>query len=333
MGTRYQLAFFASWLPWEQFAKSATAMAADIDSLQEEKLLRLPVVNARVLPEQPYYSPRPPSGQSPFSGKTLGGQSLYTRNLGELSKLVFSEDALSALATVPAPNSYASAYHTSKQLFDHHTMSVPIKGRRRASKIGRHNARGSGSKHLPCHLTQSLQYGRKGGRQEKVRGDQMKCVSVKDRRETHHAKAREDTHIQQLSPLRSLDGDKEHLVSVEGGADQVSTDNSAADPKAFVAHLTAGAKPVHLPQGTPSTILLDDNTLFKKVLQRRFPPPPDELAERDTKKDLPAVAITSHQPLAFLQGHRRWLDLPQLIKVNEPFQIASNCTQSTDSVR
>ena len=255
-------------------------------------------------------------GQPP--GKTLGSHSLYTQNLGDLNKLVFSEDALSALATAPAPNSYASAYHTSKKLFDHQTLSVPVKGagRRKAAKIGRHNARGSGSKHLPCHLTQSLPYGKKGGGPEGVRGYQSAGVSVKDHRRTCHMTAREDTYhyTEQLSPLSCQDGDLEHMVAVERGIDQASTVTSAADPKAFIEHLAAGAKPVHLPRGTPSTILLDDNALFKKVLQRRFPPPPDELAERDTKK-APAVEITSRQPLAFLQGQRRWLDLPQLVKV------------------
>lgn len=283
----------------------------------EEKMLHLPEVEVEEQRSLPHSYPTA-TGQP--TRKKVGS---FTHRIRELSKsLVFAEDALSALASVPAPNSYASAHETSKQLFSHQTMSVPFRCRRRASKVGRHDTRGSGSKHLPCHLTQSLPYATEGGTQENARKAES-AYTAKESSTTCNT-TKDLTAYPRKERLSSLSKDKQHSARAEEGstvfsvAEGISSIGSVAGPKAFVEHLAAGAKPLHLLQGSASTILLDDNALFKKVLQPRFPPPPNELhlADRDAEKTTTLEPTPDRRPLAFLQGHRRWLDLPQPIKVS-----------------
>jgi hypothetical protein len=290
-------------------------MAAEV----EEQMFHLPEVKVSVEPVQPYLSPKPPSHPTEHPSlvekaeEKKGPRNVLTHQLGELSKtLVFSEDALFSLSSVPAPGSYASACQASKQLFSHRTMSVPIKGRRRAAIVGRHSTRGPGSKHLPCHLTQSLPSG-------------IKVEALGERR-PHHATR--EGHRKELL----LDGPiKEKGVSAtaaKGSTDNLVGEGPTGNTRAFVEHLEAGAKPCHLLRGELSTIMLDDNTMFKKVLQPRFPPPPSKFHQID--EDSKTISeVTSERPVAFLQGHRRWLDLPQLVKVSPLAIVQLRCTNST----
>lgn len=268
--------------------------------MSSEKMLYLPKV------EEPLQSQRSYSAGKPTRKRACS----FTHQIGELSKaLVFAEDAL---ASVPAPSSYASAHQTSKHLFNHQTMSVPFRYRRRASKVGRHDTRGSGSKHLPCHLTRSLPYATEGARRAQEENRKESSAYTAEESSTIYHATKDLAAYSRKGQLSSLSKGKQYSATAREGS-AVST---VAGPKAFVEHLAAGAKPLHLLQGRASTILLDNNALFKKVLQPRFPPPPNEfhLADGDAKKTLQATS--ERRPMAFVQGHRRWLDLPQPVEVS-----------------
>lgn len=81
--------------------------------------------------------------------------------------------------------------------------------------------------------------------------------------------------------------------------------------KSFESELLTGAKPVYQHTSTGSTILLDNNKLFKKVLQTTYPQPPEEF-RLDKTLEAPPSRKT---PVHFQQGHQRWVDFPKLIVV------------------
>lgn len=248
--------------------------------------------------------------EQPSSGNTVA--SLLTHQLGELSRtLVFADDALAAHCSVPAPCSYAAAHQSSKQLFAHQTIGIPI--RCRVSKVGRHNSRGSGSKHLPCHLTQSLPCGI-----PEEGTDQLSRMNNQVPR-TLTAYQREKSPNEIYPPQEEHSSDKKKPSASSGRI------GSVAGPKTFTEQMASGAKPLHLVHGRDSTILLDNNALFKKVVQSRYPPPPSKFHQtnRGTKKTA-ASEITSDRPLAFLQGHKRWLDFPRPIEVSLSIQLLCN---------
>ena len=200
---------------------------------------------------------------------------LLTSQLGELSKtLAFSDDAILALGASPAPHYVSPSSHGSKALFSHHTMGIAISGKKRQSKVGRHNSRGPGSRHLPCHLTQSLPH--------------------------------EAEHVGSTDPAPTHKGSPHRQPETETAKETASAQRA----KTFSSQLESGAKPLHL-RGKNSTIQLNNDTVFKKVLQPRYPQPPSsyQKVEKEAEKTVPV-------PVLYLQGHRRWLDLPQYIEVS-----------------
>lgn len=278
---------------------------------------------------------QPPTCVVHTGEKTVARHSLLTHQLRDLSKtLVFADDALFALASIPAPCTYASSHQSNRQLFDYQTISVPMTHRRRrVSKVGRHNTRGSGSKHLPCHLTQSLPFVlREEPGVGRAREDWLTSKGTMEDQDwqwearegqltsTAHQHRANKAHKDQLSPI-SLDQDREHSAK----AKEVSTVSLVADSKAFVAQLAVGAKPLHLLQGRDSTILLDNNTLFKKVLQPKYPLPPSEYHADKAAKKTSTLEVTSDRPVSYLQGQRRWLGLPRLIEVSKTSEIFNKC--------
>lgn len=297
-----------------------------------EKLYFLPVVKGSTEPlhhehPQTQISDSGPSGLPSLPpSNTVASHSVFTQQLGELTKtLVFAEDALAALCSVPAPCSYASAHQSSKQLFSHRTMAVPIRCRKRVSEVGRHDARGSGSKHFPCHLTQSLPHGipEEGGTQ--VCRTAISVVSQLPRTAYYRGGSPSEVSETPRSPCEEHhSSDKDKKPSASTG--QISTVSSVAGPKTFMEQVASGAKPLHLLHGRESTILLDNSALFKKVLQPRYPPPPSKVHRtgQAAKKTTAVSESTSERPLAFLRQHRRWLDFPLPIEVSTSIQL--HCT-------
>lgn len=233
------------------------------------------------------------------SGNAVAHHGLFTNQLGELSKkLIFAEDALAALCSVPALSSYEAAQQSSKQLFAHQTIGVPIHCNRRASRVGRHNTRGPGNKHLPCHLTA------RSGISEQRTTDQLS--------RTAPSAATGAAYRRERSPSKICAPSGEHSPGYVS-AGQVG---SVVGPKTFTEQMASGAKPLHLLQGRESTILLDNNAMFKKVLQPRYPPQPSTFSQADEDyKQTAVMGMASHRPLAFIQGQKRWLNFPQPIEV------------------
>lgn len=207
----------------------------------------------------------------------------FIEQVADLSKrLVFSDAAISALSS--AVCSYESARENSSQLFRFESMGIDRDKRKQL--VGRHDNRGSGSRHLPCHLTQSLPHSTElVGAAGEPCGQGTTSARVTWRQ----------------NPLQ-----KDVDVKGEPSAAE-PTLLASPEPKNFMEQLERGAKPFHV-RGRESTILLDNNTMFKKVLQPRYPQPPDEYQVAKT----PPVG----RPLAVRKGHKRWLDLPKPVEVS-----------------
>lgn len=94
-----------------------------------------------------------------------------------------------------------------------------------------------------------------------------------------------------------------------------------SDPpkKDYESELAAGARPVFQPGIEHNTILLDNNTVFQKVLQPTYPEPPEKYMLQ-SKKDL-EISPPSQHPVQFHQGHLRWLDFPQPVEVNVSLEM------------
>lgn len=204
----------------------------------------------------------------------------FSDQVADLSKrLVFSDAAISALSS--AVCSYESARESSSKLFRFQNMGIDRM--RKKQLVGRHDSRGSGNRHLPCHLTQLLPYSTVCATGEPCSLATGGHVSWKQ------------NHLQK-------DVDLEGETSAAGLMLLASP-----EPKNFMEQLERGAKPFYL-RGRESMILLDNNTMFRKVLQSRYPPHPGEYQVARP----PDVG----RPLAVRKGHKRWLDLPKPIEVS-----------------
>lgn len=215
---------------------------------------------------------------------------LYTDQVGDLSKtLIFSSDAISSLGSNIC--TYASAKQSTRKLFTHENMQGFSEGASKRVSIttGRCNTRGSGDKHLPCHLMQPHpppDVGMPGDRASVPRSSFLA--------------ARKRLPRQYVS-------DGEELTS--------------PTPKDYVQQLNAGAKPLHIP-GKASTIVLDNNTMFKKVLRASYPQPPTEYFLSNDNKEKYTPAKTPYHIQC--QGHKRWVDVPH------PIQVSFTCTSSQE---
>ena len=219
----------------------------------------------------------------------------FSDQVADLSKrLVFSDAAIMDLSS--AVCSYESARENSSQLFRIHNMGIDRS--RKKQLVGRHDNRGSGNRHLPCHLTQPP-----------PRSTELVSVPGEP-----YGQGATGGHISwKQNPLQkdaSIKGEPsaaEKPSAAEEPSAAELTLLTSPEPKNFMEQLEKGAKPFHL-TGRESMILLDNNTMFKKVLQSRYPQPPDQYQVARP----PAV----RRPLAVRKGHKRWLDLPKPIEVS-----------------
>lgn len=230
---------------------------------------------------------------------------MYSSHLGELSNtLVFSEDAIASLS--PGYCSYITAQQDTKELFNHQNMGIALKATKR--HVGRHSSRGPGFKHLPCHLTvQSPSFTIKDAPKGKVKNQHLaskvtkqpfnveKMPSLKDKA-THRPKV-----VVGGQTLPSV-------VAMDSFPDELSGNYS----KGFVEHLQAGAKPLYV-QGRESIIFLDNDMMFKKMLQPRYPQSPIEYQLTPSHRGHP---VTPNRTCVQMQGHKRWMGLPRAIEAS-----------------
>lgn len=216
--------------------------------------------------------PHPPPRPQAIRLLSRPPQELLSSQLENLSRtLVFSDDAVSTLA--PWTISYASATRKgTRQLFSHSNLGLRKQFKKKTA-VGRHDNRGPGHKHLPCHLTVS-EYSQPGLATSPLPGPQRRAKSL---------------------PAPSEE-DEDSLGELAG---------YSAQPRDFVRELEQGAKPVFV-RNKRSTILLDNDTLFKKVLQTSYPRSP--LAYCSDAK--PVEQGEKRVPM------KRWLALPQNIQVS-----------------
>ena len=177
--------------------------------------------------------------------------------------LTFTEDAFARPSS--CVTRYSSAKHNFWELFQPGNLDQSKKDTLSGGG-GRSNIRGSGMKHLSCNLDDS--------------------ISTKTRT------ARVSSPY--LQPLVALNNED---IPVYCSLNNVFPSSGARN---YVRDLNAGAKPVH-PSGRGSIILLDNNTKYKKVLQKNYPQPPEIYLTAEDKS----------------RRFGRWLDLPQPLKVRE----------------
>ncbi len=84
--------------------------------------------------------------------------------------------------------------------------------------------------------------------------------------------------------------------------------SSTVHSKNYVAELGRGAKPVHVAASGESTILLDNASMFRKVLQPSYPQHPGEFSLSNAKQPQERKLCS--------RGHRRWRSLPLPIEVS-----------------
>lgn len=84
--------------------------------------------------------------------------------------------------------------------------------------------------------------------------------------------------------------------------------STSATSNRFLAEFLSGALPVHRPRCTDKTIVLDNKSKFKKVLQDKFPQEPYEWCT-DSSCAVPCVARK------YTKGVQRWTSLPQPAEV------------------
>ena len=204
-------------------------------------------------------APRPPVPKS-----ASPGQDLLTSQLNDLSrKLVFTEDVVSTIN--PGVTSYALAKQRASKLY-HYKDMLKIGQTKRRIAGGRHNIRGPGKRHLPCHLTHS----------------DMPDIKLRKNRLTHAAPSRK------------------HPLPAE---------SPNTDTKDYVKMLERGAKPLYHSNRDTIT-LLDNNTVFRKVLQTCYPQPPSNYCL--VEKDDPSL----NSKKSCCKGRKKWVSLPQSIEVS-----------------
>ena len=219
-----------------------------------------------------YSSPqrKDPISLSP-ARKPTPHHSLFHDQIGQLSKtLTFAEGAGASLGVDIC--SYSTARQNSRRLFTHHNMEIFADEAKHGSSAptGRHNSRGPGDRHLPCHLTHPQGAGLVIPPLERRKGGKMS---------------------------------KSWNQSIRSRTEEITLPPS---PKNYIQQLEAGAKPLYTP-GKERTIVLDNNTAFKKVLQVSYPPPPSKYITSQQTKPSTKDKEEVH--------HRRWLDVPQPVEV------------------
>lgn len=109
---------------------------------------------------------------------------------------------------------------------------------------------------------------------------------------------------------------------VESPKDRESVSSTSPTGNRFVAEFLSGALPVHRPRCTDTTILLDNQSKFEKVLQDKFPLQPQEWCPSGT---VPRVVKK------YTKGVQRWTSLPQ--PTEESVQLKWTCRPSDDDCR
>ena len=305
---------------------------------------------------------------------------LLSSHLEELSRtLVFSDDAITEIS--PSAVDYASAKQSTNKLFQRGDISIglPLIA---TKPIGRHNARGPGFRHLPCHLIKDK------GRLFKTK---EKCLKDAERSSSHEKSSTiasctftEYSTIKHNLPLVSRSTSipwtdrllgavtrdtARHLLNESSRLSRCATTSSlphcktdphttisasscqaplsttsptapitpsslqfypshpqtdelslfqfspipsqfgpAPPPSTFLREVEAGAKPVHL-KDRDSIILLDNNEIFRKVVQSCYPQPPKKYCSVAGAED------STSEGNRHLQAYKKWLDFPQPIKV------------------
>lgn len=93
---------------------------------------------------------------------------------------------------------------------------------------------------------------------------------------------------------------------VNGESDTVSS----PPPLDYLSECRDGARPVYHVDGDRNRIVLDNGTLFDKVLQETYPLPPSKVFEAESNR-----VNSKTLYVASVKGSLKWLDLPQPTKV------------------
>lgn len=206
-------------------------------------------------------------------------KSRFNSQVKDLSRtLTFTEDALPSSSS--CVTRYSSAKHRFWELFQPGNVRLEMQQARKdclGGGGGRYSIRCSGIKHLPCHMEDS----------------------------TSARSARVSFSLPSLQPL--VCRKKELAFNMEYISEYQSLDKlyPFSKMKNYVKDLEAGARPVH--NGRGSIILLDNNTKYKKVLQKSYPQSPENYFMAEGKGREVWEGARS----------RRWLDFPQPVKVRE----------------
>ena len=204
-------------------------------------------------------------------------------HIKDLSKsLSFSDEVFSKTYPSRPTDTYVSAKHHKRDLFTSKSMPVQMHEPKRSALSGRHNPRGSGSKHLPCCLDSSA----KG-----VTVDASPQLREEEQRSMPYIKG----HIESVSRSK-----------VEVGAYNVNDSR-------YANALLGGAKPLY---PSDNTIWLDDGSRYRKTLQPMFPQPPGSYVSEKSKE---TWETREKGKMGYVRGGQRpgrWLDLPHLTKAS-----------------
>lgn len=153
-------------------------------------------------------------------------------------------------------------------------------------------------------------------------------------------RARERERLERLLERRPRDRVTEKSASVSlsssnagsvGATESTATSaipdqSSSPPPVKFSDELRAGAKPVHQRGGDTgtSTIVLDSNVSFRKVLQKCYPQQPQEWSQEEDAAPLVGRSC--------VRGQLRWTDFPQPVKVSEKWGAAAAYTRKSLSI-
>lgn len=202
----------------------------------------------------------------------------FNSQVRDLSRtLTFTKDVFPS-SSPRIISSYSAAKHSARELFQPGNLRLETQ-HSLGSGGGRYNIRGSGIKHLPCHLEDTTT--RAAGGSVGLPFSQLLVCSPKE-----------------LPVIRGDDCVRQYQ-SFDRLYPPSTTNN-------YTFNLVAGARPVH-PSG--STISLDNNTKYKKVLQQSYPQPPESYFVAEDRR----VRKTGVRQRT--TGFRRWLELPYPVKV------------------
>lgn len=210
----------------------------------------------------------------------------FNSQVKDLSKtLTFTEDVFST-SSPSCVTRYSSAKHSARELFQPGNLMQP---KSLPSGGGRYNIRGSGVKHLPCHL--------------------------EDTSMTRDSLALPSSQQLVCSPAELPVSRGDVLAYPFESFDKLYPPRI----RNYAHDLETGARPIN-PSGSGSTILLDNNTKYKKVVQKSYPQPPDNyfMEEERREREIGERKIGEKKRGTHF---RRWLDLPQPVKVRLVFKF------------